>query len=150
MPFIVRWPGVVPAGQVSDGLLSQIDLFATIAKIVGAEIPAGSGEDSYDQSSLFKGEAASARHTLVHNTNPNGYALRHDDWVLIAAKTGAVTKVPAWFDETYGYAPHQQPGELYNLRDDLAQQQNLHAERPEKVRELTQLLEQVRARGQVR
>ena len=31
VPFIVRWPGVVPAGKVNDGLISQIDLFATLA-----------------------------------------------------------------------------------------------------------------------
>jgi len=150
VPCIVRWPGMVPAGQVSDGLLSQIDLYATIASIVGAEIPAGSAEDSYNQLPLITGKAGSARDTLVHNTNANGYALRHGDWVLIAAKTGAVSKVPAWFDDANGYSPNNQPGELYNLKQDLAQKNNLYAAQPDKVQELAALLEQVRARGQVR
>ncbi|MBC7966140.1 MAG: arylsulfatase [Fuerstia sp.] len=150
VPFVVRWPGVVPAGKVNDGLLSQIDVFATIAAVVGADIPAGSGEDSYSQLPLIKGESPSARDTLVHNTNANGYALRHGDWVLIAAKTGAVSKVPEWFDQANGYTRHTQPGELYNLRDDLAQKRNLYAEQPDKVRELSTLLVQVRAKGQVR
>ena len=147
VPFIVRWPGVIPAGKVNDGLLSQIDLFATVAGIVGAEIPADSGEDSYDQLALMKGESPSARATTVHNTNPNGYALRHGDWVLIAAKTGAVSQVPPWFDEANGYAKNTQPGELYNLRDDLAQKHNLYADKPDKVAELRALLDEVRARG---
>ncbi len=150
VPFVVRWPGVVPAGQVNDGLLSQIDVFATIATVVGADIPAGSAEDSYSQLTLIKGESPSARDTVVHNTNVNSYALRHGDWVLIAAKTGAVSKVPEWFDQANGYTRHTLPGELYNLRDDLAQKHNLHAEQPDKVQELSTLLDQVRAKGQVR
>jgi len=145
VPFIIRWPGIVPSGKVNDGLLSQIDIFATVASVVGADIPVGSGGDSYNQLSFIKGESASARETLIHNTNANGYAVRNGDWVLIAAKTGAVSKVPAWFDEANGYTKNTHPGELYNLRDDLAQQHNLYAERPDKVQELSALLEQVRA-----
>jgi len=150
VPFVIRWPGVVPAGKVNDGILSQIDVFATIATVVGADILAGSGEDSYSQLMLIKGESLSARDTVVHNTNANDYALRHGDWVLIAAKTGAVSKVPAWFDQAHGYTPNTHPGELYNLRDDLAQKHNLYAEQPDKVRELSTLLKQVRGKGQVR
>jgi len=150
VPFIVRWPGVVPAGKVNDGLISQIDIFATVATIVGEEIPAGSAEDSYSQLALLKGEASSVRETLVHNTNPEGYAVRHGDWVLIAAKTGAVSKVPPWFDAANGYTNNGLPGELYNLREDLAQKHNLYAQQPEKVKELTLLLEQIRTKGQVR
>ncbi len=150
VPFVVRWPGVVPAGKVNTGLISQIDLYATIAAVVGCEIAADSAEDSYNQLALWKGADLSARDTLVHNTNANGYALRHGDWVLIAAKTGAVSKVPPWFDAANGYSANPDPGELYNLREDLAQKQNLHASQPEKVKELTALLEKVRARGQAR
>lgn len=150
VPFVVRWPQIVPAGRVSDELLSQIDLYATIAAVVSAKIPAGSGEDSYDQFPLFRGESPSARDTLVHNTNPNGYALRHGDWVLIEAKTGGVTKVPPWFDDANGYAKNTQPGELYNLRDDLGQKKNLYAEMPEKVAELKERLQVIRVNGQVR
>ncbi len=150
VPFVVRWPGVVPAGKVSDGLISQIDLHATIAAVVGYELPATAAEDSYNQLPLLKGTAPSARDALVHNTNPNGYALRHGDWVLIDAKSGAVSKVPAWFDEANGYANNDAPGELYNLRDDLVQKHNLYVEKPEKVAELKALLTKLRERGQVR
>ncbi len=150
VPFLVRWPGIVPAGRVSDELISQIDIFATIATIVAADIPKGSAEDSYNQLGLWKGESASLRESLIHNTNPNGYAVRNKDWVLIATKTGGVSKVPEWFNKANDYQANQQPGELYNLREDLAQKKNLYAEQPEKVNELTKLLEQIRAKGQVR
>ncbi len=150
VPLIVRWPGVVPAGQVNDGLLSQTDLFATLAGIVGADIPKGSAEDSYDQRQLLTGKGESARTTLVHNTNANGYAIRDGDWVLIAAKTGAVSKVPAWLDRARGYKPHDQPGELYNLRSDLGQRTNLYAEHPERVGQLSEKLKEIRRTSQVR
>ena len=148
VPFIVRWPGVVPANNVNDGLISQIDLFATIASVVAAEIPAGSAEDSFNQRSLIQGEASSSRDTLIYNTNANSYGVRHGDWVLIASKTGGVTKVPPWFDRANGYTTNTLPGELYNLRDDLSQKRNLYAVNPDKVKELSALLEQVRAQGQ--
>lgn len=150
VPFVIRWPGHVSAGKVNDGLLSQIDIYATLAKVVGAEIPVGSAEDSFNQLALITAAGPSARDTLVHNTNPNGYALRHGDWVLIAAKTGGVSKVPEWFDRENGYQPNTHPGELYNLRADLAQKQNRYADEPQKVKELMALLEKVRARGQAR
>jgi arylsulfatase A len=78
------------------------------------------------------------------------YAVRHDHWLLIANKTGAHTNVPAWFDEENGYAKNEHPGELYDLRADLAQKHNLYAAEPAKVKELTALLESIRATGQVR
>ncbi len=150
VPFLVRWPGVVPAGRVSDALLSQIDLFATIATAVGAEIPAGSAEDSHDQLALLRGGETSARASLVHNTNEKGYAVRQGDWVLIDAPTGGVTRVPPWVDEANGYTKNDQPGELYHLREDPGQKHNRFAELPDKVAELRAELQRIRGNGEVR
>ena len=150
VPFIVRWPGKVPPGKVSDGLISQIDIFATIATVVGVAIPPGEAEDSFDQLDFLEGKSASKRDTVVHNTSPDNYALRHSEWLLIAAKTGAVTKVPEWFDTANGYAKNTAGGELYHLRSDIGQKDNQYASNPEKVRELTTLLGQIRSMGQAR
>ncbi len=150
VPFIVRWPGVVPKNETTPALISQVDLMATLAAISGFKLPAGSAEDSHDLFAVFKSGAPSPRQTIVHNTNANGYALRHDQWLFVAAKTGAVSKVPAWFDPANNYPPHEQPGELYDLNRDLAQRENLYAKHPEKVAELRALLLDVRSHGQVR
>ncbi len=147
VPFVVRWPGKVPADTVSDALVSHIDLYATIASIVGADLPAKSGEDSVNQLDLFLGKGKGQRDTLVHNTNANGYAVRHGDWVLIDAKTGAVSAVPPWFDKQEGYKAHTEAGELYHLKDDLAQKTNLFADKPEKVAELKKKLAEVRGKA---
>lgn len=150
VPFLVKWPGVVKPGSVSDALISQVDIFATLAAVVGHPLPAGVAEDSHDLLAVWKENAPSPRRSIVHNTMADAYAVRHDHWVLIANKTGAHTKVPEWFDTENGYTRNEHPGELYDLRADLAQRQNRYADRPDKVKELTDLLAEIRARGQVR
>lgn len=147
VPCLVRWPGVVPAGRVTDALISQIDILATIAAVVGGDVPHGSAEDSISQLALLKGAESGARESLVHNTNANGYAIRHGDWVLITAKSGGVSAVPPWFNDANGYAGNDSPGELYNLRDDLAQKHNLYTSHPQKVAELKTLLAEIQAAG---
>lgn len=150
VPFIVRWPGVVEAGAVSDALISQVDLMATLAAVVGATLPANTAHDSYNLLPVWQAGAASPRRSIVHNTNADGYAIRHDNWLLVIAKTGGITGVPVWFDVENGYRRNEFPGELYDLHTDLAQKNNLYGGQPEKVAELTNLLQQIRATGQVR
>jgi arylsulfatase A len=150
VPFLVKWPGMVTPGSVSDALVSQVDIFATIAAIVGHSLPAGVAEDSHELLAVWTKNAPSPRRSIVHNTFANAYAVRHDHWLLIANKTGAHSKVPDWFDAENGYGKNEHPGELYDLRADLAQKQNLYADRPDKVQELTTVLESIRSTGQVR
>jgi len=150
VPFLAKWPGVVKPGSVSDALISHVDIYATLAAIVGHALPAGVAEDSHDMLPVWKQNAPSPRRSIVHNTMAGAYAVRHDHWLLIAHKTGAHSKVPEWFDQENGYTMNVHPGELYDLRADLAQKQNLYATEPARVKELTTLLESIRARGQVR
>jgi arylsulfatase A len=97
LPFLVKWPGVVPPDSVCSALVSQIDLMATLAAVVGAKLPANAAEDSHDLLPLFKGDKAPVRETHVHNTFANTYAIRHGDWVLVDAKTGYGEKIdPKW------------------------------------------------------
>ena len=145
VPLLVRWPGTVPSGRVSDGLVSQIDIYATLASALGLPIPKNSAEDSIDQLSLWTG-GEGRRTALVHNTNANHYALRSGDWLLVDAPTGAISKVPAWFDERFGYKKNTQKGELYNLQDDHSQKKNLFDQNPQKVSELQTLLHQISGR----
>lgn len=150
MPFIVKWPGVVEPGTVSAALVSQVDLMATFAAILGRELPADTAHDSHNLLPVWKDNAPGPRLTLVHNTFADAYAIRHENWVLIANRTGTHSRVPEWFDQENGYGENKHPGELYDLDADLEQKINRYATNPGKVAELTALLAQVRARGQVR
>ncbi|MFC5051810.1 sulfatase-like hydrolase/transferase [Rubritalea spongiae] len=146
VPFIVKWPSVIEAGSVSNALISQIDLMATLGAVAGSSIPPGEAADSYNMLPVWKGEKESARPALVHNTNPKSYAIRQGDWVLINAKSGDENKKgrSTAFEEKRGYeAGDKLPVELYNLREDPAQYKNLAKEHPEKVQAMQTLLKEI-------
>lgn len=132
VPFLVRWPGHVPAGRVTDGIVGQIDLFATLAACSGTPLPAHAAEDSLDQTALFTGTGPSSRCELVHNTLPGRYALRSDDWVYIDPPGGGTTAVPIWFRDAEHY-PDDTAGGLYDLRRDPGQRHNLFATEPDRA-----------------
>jgi arylsulfatase A len=73
--------------------------------------------------------------------------------VLIAAPTGDSNGGPRrpgepdWFKQQRGYTKNEFPGELYDLRDDLAERRNLYGEKPEVVRRLKALLDKYKAEG---
>jgi arylsulfatase A len=150
VPFIVKWPGVTKAGTVSDALVSQIDIMATIADFVGYKLPDDQAEDSHNLAPLLRGDIDAVRTTHIHNTTNTQFAIRHGDWVLIDAKEGyckAHDEVEAW-EEKHGYPEDDdQPAELFNLVKDISQRNNLAAEHPERVAELQSLLKQIREQG---
>ena len=56
-PCLIRWPGKVPAGRVSDEIVHEVDFFTTLAKIAGAEIPADRPIDGVDQTEFLLGKS---------------------------------------------------------------------------------------------
>jgi arylsulfatase A-like enzyme len=56
VPFMIRWPGRIPAGRVSDQIVHGVDLFPTIANIAGASVPNDRPIDGVDQSNFFLGK----------------------------------------------------------------------------------------------
>jgi arylsulfatase A len=148
VPFLVRWPGVVEPNQTCDALISQVDLMATIASIVDYELPEDAAHDSHDQLPLFQGKVESVRSHHVHNTNARGYAMRFNEWLLIDAKSGYVSRVdPAWI-KRYGYPQDDSSAvELYDLANDPGQKHNVAAANPKRVKQLKQQLEEIKLRG---
>jgi len=149
VPFLVKWPGVIKPGIVSSALVSQVDLMATFAALVGYDLPANSAEDSYNLLPYLKGETrVPPRTSLVHNTAANQYAIRDGDWLLVDHKTGYARPATAAWNRKHGQpADDDQPVELYNLKDDIGQRRNLAASQPEKVQALQALLKKLREQG---
>jgi arylsulfatase A-like enzyme len=56
VPFIIRWPGRVPAGRVTDEIVHGVDLFPTLAKITGAKVPDDRPIDGINMSDFFLGK----------------------------------------------------------------------------------------------
>ncbi len=146
VPFLVRWPGKVEAGAVSNALLGQTDLMRTIATIVGYELPAGQAPDSIDQGAVWRGSATQVRSFHVHNTFKDRWAIRSDQWLLIDAKDGAHTRVPAGHLTAEGFTKNTHAGMLFDLSRDVGQRANVFVEHPEIVNRLRSLLAAERAR----
>jgi arylsulfatase len=83
-PCIIRWPGRIPAGRVTDELVHQVDLFPTLAAAAGADIvPKDRAIDGVNQLPLLEGTSqTSARdHVLLH-ANQQLRAVKWRDWKL--------------------------------------------------------------------
>jgi len=64
--------------------------------------------------------------------------------VLIDAETGGDNPEPDWFVAQRRYQPHDQPGELYNLADDLPERVNRWADQPQRVADMQATLADIR------
>jgi len=144
VPFIVRWPGAVAAGSLSDEVVSQVDLAATFAAIIDYPLGREEAIDSYSLLPVLSGAdyPRPLRTATVQNTSPGAYALRQGDWVLIDAPSGAA-KEPRAYLEHFGLDPYGKghSGLLFNLKEDPRQSENLYEEHPGKVKGMRSLLE---------
>ncbi len=142
VPFVARWPGRVPAGTTSDALVELTDLMATCAAIVGANLPAGAGEDSRDILPALLGAETSApvREFAVHHSLWGHFAIREGPWKMAPRRgSGGFTR-PREIES----APGESEGQLYHLEDDPSETRNLWQEHPEVVERLGRLLEEVK------
>lgn len=135
MPFIVSWPGTVQPGR-SDALLSQVDLFASFARLTGASVPAGAARDSRELLDTLLGRTETGReHVIQQGTTIK--AIRHGDWKYIPP--GRVNN-RAGVDR-FVQTPVAAPGALYFLPEDPEELNNVAALYPAKVRQLRAILE---------
>ncbi len=152
VPFIARWPGRVPPNKVSEETICHVDFLATVAAILDEKLSDNMAEDSINLLPVLLGEKLSAplREATVHHSARGKFAIRKGDWVLIDAQSGddnGVNGEPQWLKDQRGYLAHAHEGELFNLREDLAQRHNRYADKPELVTELKALLEKYKREG---
>lgn len=149
VPFIIKYPGLTKPGSTCDSLVSQIDIMATLASATGAKLPPkNAAEDSHNLLPLLSDPKQSVRTTHIHNTKANSYAIRHNDWLLIDAKDGYISRKNPQWEKKHNYRPDdQQAVELYNLKTDLGQRNNVASQHPETVNQLKKLLKHIREKG---
>jgi arylsulfatase A-like enzyme len=118
VPFILRWPAKVKPG-VSDALVSQLDLLASLAALTGQQIPQGQARDSEDHLAALLGNDAKGREFLVEQSNGGApFGFRHGPWKLLPNGGGKQRA--------------DEPA-LYNLAGDLSESNNLAGAHPERV-----------------
>jgi len=139
-PFIVKWPGVVKAGSVSNALITSMDIMPTVADILNVDIPAGNAEDAAGFADVLTGRSDKAREYLVNHSLKGVFAIRKGRWKLILSdRSGGFSDIvnPKGFGiET--------PGQLYDFKKDPGETNNLWNEYPEIVKELKDRLDQIK------
>ncbi len=140
VPFVARWPGQIPAGTVRNDLLCFTDMLATVATAVGDSLPEADQLDSYNLLPAFRNEtlAQPIRQELIIGES----VVRQGDWKLIVG--GGEGGLHRLYGRGASEAPVDSPNELYNLRNDLAETNNLYETNTEKAEELAAILQQMK------
>ena len=135
VPLVVRWPGKVRAGAITDETVCMTDFMRTFAGILGTELTGKTGEDSYDLSPVLLGRDYDTplRSSTVHHSGAGTFAIRKGDWKIIfgEVKNGDEPDNPENWDQT---------GYLFNLKEDPFEETNLYHQYPHIVDEMNQLL----------
>lgn len=129
VPLMVRWPGKIEPGSTSDAIVGPIDLYPTVLEALGLEQPAGHVIDGVSFLPVLTQTGALERDayfTWFPHLIP-AVSVRQDDWKLIRR-----------------FEPHPkypETIELYNLREDIGETNNLAAQQPDKVASLNSLID---------
>lgn len=139
VPFVVRWPGVVEAGRVTDEPICLNSLMATSAAILGVELAEDEGVDSFSILPVLRGEKINepTHPVIVHHSISGKFALRIAEWKYMHCKNSG-----GW-----SKGGDDKPQQLYNLRDDLGEQTNLIDEDPDRAKAMQRILMDVIERG---
>ncbi|TAJ14534.1 sulfatase [Marinilabiliaceae bacterium JC017] len=128
--YIVKWPGVTPAGTTSEAIINGTDIYPTVLAMAGLEQRPKDHLDGTNVLSAIKGEAFERQQPLFWHSplarpgstgDENSSAVRLGDYKLIE-----------WYDKG--------EVELFNLKKDIGEQHNLATKMPDKTRELLKML----------
>ena len=128
-PMVIHWPGVTKAGSVSNQVTISTDFYPTLLDMAGLPALPEQHVDGVSLVPVLKGKKLNRGPVFWHYPHYGnqggspGSAVRDGDWKLIE-----------WFEEGRGL-------ELYNLKSDIGEQNNLAAKNPEKRKEMYALLQ---------
>lgn len=139
VPFIVSWKKAVKASKVSNRLICTTDFFQTIVELNNKQISDNTAEDSFSFLSEVTGKKTTfeTRQSVIHHSSDGFFAIRKDNWKLIMCSHSGGNGKPK---ETSEEAKTLPPIQLYDLSADIGETQNIYAQHPEIVKELTALL----------
>ncbi|MBU3024128.1 arylsulfatase [Zobellia galactanivorans] len=145
VPFLMRWPNGIQAGTKSDVPVCQTDYLATIADIIGVELPDNAGEDSYSLWPILKGEDydSSLRGPVIHHSVSGHFAIRDGKWKLNMFRGSGGSLEPRAIEPKEGEAIY----ELYNMEKDPGETTNLYFDYPDVVKRLTQKITKIIEEG---
>lgn len=138
VPFIARWPSVIPAGQVSDEPSMNIDLFPTLVKLAGGDLPDDRVIDGQDIMPVLRDGAASPHEALFMFQNDRIAGVRSGKWKLVV-ESNYLSVVTSFDNPDSYYGPE---GLLFDLELDPSETYSFTRENPQVVARLRGYLEQ--------
>ena len=125
VPGVVRWPGHIKAGSVSDVPVIGTDIFATVLDITGIPLPDDRTIDGVSMLPAFEGKPVVRKSPLFWRTHVSHkecrLALRVDDWKIVSN------------DKLTEFL-------LFNMKEDMKEEKNLISQETEKAEEMKRLL----------
>jgi arylsulfatase A-like enzyme len=148
IPFIVRWPGKIKANEVCAETINLTNLLATCSGIVGNKLLDNEGEDSFSILPLLLGNPKEyvRPEALIQHSSRGLFVVRQGDWKLILGLGSGGFSKPETLQPKEGEAP----GQLYNLKEDVAETRNVYLQFPGKVEELSKILKKYQDTGRSR
>ncbi len=140
VPWLVCWPGKIRPAQ-SEAMVCQIDLKQSLAAMLGMQTTGGG--DGMNVWNALKGKDQTGRGYLVEQ-GAGTLAIVQGNWKYIQPAEG-----PALFETVNIETGLSAQPQLYNLSTDLQEKENVAGKYPEKVKELSTLLEKVKAEGKL-
>jgi arylsulfatase len=135
-PCIVRWPGQVPAGRVTNEIVHVTDLYATLARVAGAKLPADRPIDGVDQLDFLLGkQEKSSREGFVFYIKDELRAAKWRDWKMHLV----------WETEPNVGPVHLETPWLFNLTRDPKEETDLNPQESWARRPLRVMIEEFRA-----
>lgn len=144
VPTIFHWPAKVTPSE-SKALISQVDIYASLASLLDVELEINEAIDSQDLSSLISGSDQEGRETMLEESET--LSLRKNEWKYI--RPFSKEKYPTWIEGTKDIDDGLDiKPQLFNLIDDSKEQYNLAESFPEKVKEMEEIITSIEQRTQ--
>jgi len=152
VPFIARWPGRIPKGQVSNQITNTTDIMATLASVIGYKLPDDAATDSFDMLPVMLGKqesTESVRPHLLTQSFQGEFQIRKGDWKFLDHKgSGGNSYDNARFAKyKLKETEPDAPGQLYNLAADPGETTNLYFKEKVVREEMQGLLEKLKKSG---
>lgn len=144
VPMVVAWGKRVKMpkgkqGSVSNAPVSHIDLFASLAELTGTAIPEGAAPDSRPMWRAFSGKQSKGADYVVEQNINSALSIMSCGWKYISPSNGSTYNRQT--NTEYGNSTSAQ---LYNLEEDIKEQNNLAEQMPDKTEELKAKLDEIR------
>jgi arylsulfatase len=115
-PFLARWPGRIPAGEVSNEIVHVVDLLPTLGRLAGFDVPDDRIIDGVDQLDFFRGEQdESNREGFIVYNNDDVYGYKWRNWKMHLIELENMNSEPRPLNVPRVFNLTTDPKEEYNM-----------------------------------